>query len=162
MDGYFSGVTNSLDMSRPITNYNTETKTLEIQLIIDPTTFMRYEEINLSRDNTSLERQGNYFMHSLYYELINLPSGLSNLTKQPDTITTYCYWGKDQIFQAQYETSAGEYKMIKPYPVLTLKGENDSWYLHYILNGHHKSLFLKKAPHSNFQISLEPLLKGVK
>lgn len=159
VDNYFAGVTPSLIRSKPLINYHAKTKELDIYLRIDPQNFLQIQEMENNQEILLPEEKGKYFVNRLIFEIFELPIKLNQKTTVPNTIHAYCYWGDTLISKVNYQKSSGQYKIVKPYPLLNLIGTNNSWFLQFEIDNKINKLFLKKEPRSEFIIKLEPLIE---
>lgn len=118
---------------------------------IDPDRYLDYnEEISKRYKRTDEE-----FQLSLLRGINNKFDLMTRFHKRnlvAENITVYCYWGESLLGKTNFTRDKDEYKMVEPYPDLSLLGEDNKWYLKYDVNGKEERVFLKERQGRDFEI----------
>jgi|GEM_PF-1381882 len=145
------GGPSDIDMSLPFTRYDKEAKALEIEIRIDPEKYIKhyYNSSYVLDINTAKP-----FMDRLFIRYIQIPSKLSKVTKVPKTIIVKGYWGKELILTGYFTRGLKGYKLIDPYPQISLIGSQGIWYLEYESNSNRQRVMIKRIEGEDFRIDL--------
>ncbi|WEK56077.1 MAG: hypothetical protein P0Y55_08525 [Candidatus Cohnella colombiensis] len=144
-----------LDTNKEIANYNSKSKNLELKLKILPEVFINDHSDLYNREDP--ETSAKIMMNVMYLNYIELPNQISQVTRVPNTITVFGYWGDELIMKAMFQKNKKKYRLIEPYPKVSLVGsKNEKLQLQYeLLNKKSKiDLIVHNIPSTNFQFNL--------
>lgn len=143
-----------LDTSVAIADYDSDANNLDLKLIIMPDIFVKDQsEIYRDIDAASFAK---IMMNVMYLNLIELPINVSQVTRLPYTITAYGYWGDKLIMKATFQKNGKKYKLVQPYPFVSLVGSANRLQLQYEIDGQRGSidLIVEHVPISDFHFNL--------
>ncbi|GGG86125.1 hypothetical protein [Paenibacillus radicis (ex Gao et al. 2016)] len=150
----YVGSTEVLDTSLPMADYDSASKNLKLFFKVQPDIFVPNEERVHGSFKDDPVSSAQIFMRVLYINLIDQPKELTEVTKVPKTIEEYGYWGDTLILKANYKKSKGEYKLIPPYPDVSLVSANGMWYLKYTVEGKEGEIYIADVPGVNIHNKL--------
>lgn len=76
----------------------------------------------------------------------------------PDKITVHGYWGETLLLKANFIRDNNQYKIVQPYPSLSLIGFENRWYIQYNLHGKDEKIFLKDNLGASSEIRLDEMI----
>ncbi|MFF2093343.1 hypothetical protein [Paenibacillus sp. NPDC058174] len=141
-----AGSAEVLDTSLLMADYDSGSKNLKLFFKVQPDIFVPDEERFHGSFKDDPVRSAKIFMNVLFINLIKQPKELTEVTKVPKTIEEHGYWGDTLILKANYEKSGGEYKLIPPYPDVSLVSTNGMWYLKYTVEGKEGEIYIADVP----------------
>jgi hypothetical protein len=150
----YSGNTEILDTSIQIASYDSSKRHLTLHFKVKPNVFIKDEERVHGEFQIDPERSAKIFMNVLNLNLIEQPEHITEVTKVPKQITVLGYWGDKFFLSAIYELNKNRYKLIQPFPNVSLVGLENKWFLQFEIEGKQERLFIKNVPNSIFNISL--------
>ncbi|MBW7476306.1 hypothetical protein K0T92_16355 [Paenibacillus oenotherae] len=145
-----------LDTSISIADYDSVNKNLNLKLKIMPDVFIM-DQSNLSNERQSVPvTSAKMMMNEMYLNFIELPKNVSKVTKIPNTITAYGYWGDELIMKATFQKNRNKYKLVQPYPFVSLLGSVNNLQLQFELDNRKGSIDLAvdHFPKTNFHFNL--------
>jgi hypothetical protein len=145
-----------LDTSITIADYDSDNKNLNLRLKIMPNIFIMDQSNLYSELKINQKTSARIMMNVMYLNFIDLPENVSKVTKIPNRITAYGYWGDKLIMKANFEKNRNKYKLVQPYPFVSLLGSVNNLQLQYELDNRKGSieLVVDNFPNTNFQINL--------
>lgn len=156
IQGETAGTGITIELSNKVAQYHQNDKTLDLYLSIDPSKCMAAFESYNEHFRTDPESSAKILKNILYGPYIELPMHVSKVTRLPEKITVYGYWGETPLFKAYYQKEHKAYRLVEPYPQVWMVGNEDKWSFEYQLEGLRKDIFIADVPNSNFRLSLLP------
>jgi hypothetical protein len=145
------GGPSDIDVSLPFTRYDKEAKVLEIEIRIDPEKYLEYYRRGSFVLDASASKP---FTSHLSYNYLSIPRGISTVTKVPKKIIVKGYWGEELILTGYFTRGLKGYKLIDPYPQVSLIGSQGIWYLEYESNSSRKRVMIERVEGEDFKIDL--------